>query len=569
MTSQFAIAMNASAKTWNNAVSLASPDISGKTNGIMSLFFKSVRGINNSQLYQYISESDKESIIDTFLLSFYIRDCRGGKGERKIGREAFTWLLISHPDIFMKVLHLIPEYGRWDDITHFFPGVLDLSSIDNIKSIYNITIDNDHLNKVLEAQKQIVIFFADSIKKDYGCMTNGNPCTLAAKWAPTEGDSIDKSSHIFSKLAHAIGVSNKNLRKVYLTPLRSYINIVEKFMCDGKWNAIEYSKVPSHAMKRLKKTFEKHDKERFQQWKEALKKNDVKVCAKQLQPYEIIREIRIKKYADEVLEAQWKILEEEVRKIGYLEDAVIVVDTSSSMYTPNYLPLDVAVSLGIIISGLTRGKFHNHVITFASEPQFVQIKDGTIYERWNQVKSIPWGGNTNIQKTFELIINRGKAFNLSQNDMPKKLFIISDMQFDQINGEYGSNHITSFEMIDDMYKKSGYIRPQIIFWNVNGNSTDFPASVDDFGTALISGFSPEVMKEVLNGSDFSPYTIVRNTLDSERFSQIKNVIYASLDKNLQVDIKSSTNDVTENDENDENNDIVLVTSSMTLHEKYP
>ena len=103
--------------------------------------------------------------------------------------------------------------------------------------------------------------------------------------------------------------------------------------------------------------------------------------------------------------------------------------------------------------------------------------------------------------------------------MPKRLWIISDMQFNLVNG-YGS--VTNFQAIENMYIKSGYIRPNIVFWNVNGSSNDFPVSVDDNGTAMISGFSTVVMKTVLEGGDnFSPYSIMRDTLDSERLCPVR------------------------------------------------
>jgi hypothetical protein len=470
-----------------------------------------------------MAEASQESVTDSFLMAFHTRDCRGGKGERELGRRSLVWLFINHPHIFSKVAKLLPEYGRWDDLLQFFPGVLNLSDIGFVRLNYMSTVrDTERLLVLRDLQTQLVRLFARKLQEDLEHMNSGNPCSLAAKWAPTEGDSLDRKTGVFKILATEMKVTSRALRKEYLTPLRSYLKIVERFMCDREWDEIDYNKVPSCAMKRLKKSFERHDETRFQEWRNALQKGDhivAKVNAKQLHPHELVKEMRSSGHADGVCAAQWKIMEEECMKNGALNNDIAVIDTSSSMHSPGYLPYDVACAMGLLISKCSVGKFKNHVLTFNSVPSFVLIKDAPIYQRWHQLANISWGGSTDIQATFELILNRGKKCKLTQADMPKRLWIISDMQFNQCNG-YGS--VTNFEAIEKMYAKSGYTRPQIVFWNVDGSSTDFPVSVGNNGTALISGFSPSVMKAVLEGDDsFSSYSIMRNCLDDERLQPVR------------------------------------------------
>jgi hypothetical protein len=513
--------MNSSAFTYNGAVSLDSPDPSGLSSGRLSMFFKAVRGLEVPGIYKYMIESSRESVIDTFLISFHIRDCRGGKGERDIGRQCLVWLFINHPLLFQKVVDIIPEYGRWDDLLQFFPGVIDLSDIEFVRNNYmSSSVNEEDLSLLRSIQTCIVQKYALQLIKDYENMTNGLPCSLAAKWAPTEGDSLDRSSGVFNCLAKIMNISPKILRKNYITPLRSYIKIVENFMCNNKWDEIDYNKVPSCAMKRLKNSFQSHDDKRFREWIRALKKGDPKIAkvnGNQLHPHDLIKEMRTKGFADSVCEAQWKIIEEECMKNGVLDNDIAVVDTSGSMHSPDYLPLDVACAMGLLISKCSVGKFKHHVLTFNSIPSFALIKDAPIFDRWKELSEISWGGSTDIQATFKLILSRGKEHNLAQEDMPKRLWIISDMQFDQVN--YGSD--TNFDSIDKMYSLSGYIRPHIIFWNVDGSSYDFPVSSGDHGTALISGFSPSVMKTVLSGDNsFSPYSMMRNCLDEERLKAV-------------------------------------------------
>jgi hypothetical protein len=471
--------------------------------GRESLFFKSVRGLNAPCQYKYLAKSCKESVVDTFLIAFYIRDCRFGKGEREVGRRLLIWLFINQPLLFSKVIHYIPEYGRWDDILYFFPGVLDLSVREHVQDNYvSVISSNKHLN-VLTIQKDMVRIYANQLIKDQKNMLEGKKCSFAAKWAPTEGDSLDRQYGIYLMLAREMKISARSLRKKYLTPLRSYLHVVERFMCDRNWSNIDYNKVPSCAMKRLKNSFENHDKDRYIKW------GMTKVNVKQLkQPYELVREMRTKGYADKTCEAQWDIIE---KKYGALNNDVVVVDTSYSMRVPNYVPFDVAVSMGLLCS---KGKFNN--IVFNTTPSCVIIQDNSLYQRWSQIANINWGGSTNIESAFELIIERGKKYSLSQDEMPKRLWIVSDMKTDDL---------INFEAIDKMYAKFNYKRPQIIFWNVNGSSSDFKVSIDDCGTAKISGYSPSIMNSILlSNGYFSANKIMMESIVNERYNLIRKAL---------------------------------------------
>lgn len=526
MTPNFATAMVDTAETWNGAVSLSTPDINGYCDKRLALFFKSVRGLNIPRLYDYLRESAKESIVDTFVLVFQLRDCRGGKGERELGRKAFIWMFLNYPNEFKSVIPLIPEYGRWDDLLQLWPTVLDLTNLDFVRKNWDSNIkDIGELRNLRNLQLDIVNLVARQLINDRAAMEAGKPTSICAKWVPTENDSLDRKCSTVSTIAKKMNISARKYRREYTTPLRSYINIVEKLMCENKWDNIEFSKVPSCAMKRLKKAFEKHVPEEFTEWKKKLVKGEVEVKAKQLFPHELIYEIRKKLCSDDVCEEQWKVLEKEVENLGVLSDAICICDVSASMESYifeskfSFTPIDVSIALSLIIANAVKGPFRNHIITFHNDPTFQVIKDGTLIDRFKQIKSIPWGGSTNLQKTFDLILNQAKKHKLKQEDMPKRVFLFSDMQFDDC---YSGR--TNFQEIEEKYAKSGYKRPQIIFWNLNGSSTDFPVSVDDNNTALLSGYSPSIMKYVLNGNEFSPYSILRDTIDNVRYKPVVDAI---------------------------------------------
>lgn len=530
MTSNFATAMNTTT-TWNGAVSLATPDPTGETSGRMSLYFKSVRGLNAPKLYEYLREAAKENIIDAFLLAFHIRDCRGGKGERDLGRRALVWLFLNYPSEFSKVVSLIPEYGRWDDLMTLWPSVLNLSDITHVRQNWAASIEDENKMKTLRSlQNSFVSITGQQLVKDRANMEAKNPITVCAKWAPTEGDSCDREHKTVITLTRSMGIKQRAYRKEFITPMRKYTNVVEPKMCRNDWENIDFSTVPSCAMKRLKKAFEKHTPDEFSSWKDKLITGQTEVKGKQLDPHELIHELRVKGGGCQVLEQQWKVLEEKVKAMGSLEDALCVCDVSGSMESwgfgipaikkqHSFSPQDAAIGLSLLVANSVSGSFHNHIITFHENPSFHVVKSGSVHSRYLSLKNSPWGGSTNLQATFDLILNQAKRHQLSENDMPKLLFIFSDMQFnlaDRCN--------TNFFLIDSKYKNAGYKRPQIVFWNLVGSSDDFPVTVKDDGTALISGFSPSVMKAIVEGKDFSPYSILRATLDGERYKPVRDAL---------------------------------------------
>ena len=482
--------------TWNNAKSLNTPDKSDEYHGRVALFFHAIRGIYTVDLENKMKKASEENLIDAIVLAFNARDCRGGKGEREIGRKLFRWLMEKYPVHFRKVLHLIPEYGRWDDLLFLLRDPWS---------------DREHILEFLSSQ----------LKKDKALMLEGKPISICAKWCPSEGDSDDRKYKLVVMICRHMKITPRQYRTEYTTPLRAYLNVVERLMCSGRWEDIDLSKVPSCAIKRLKKAFEKHIPDIFNEWKAGLVEGKTTVKAKQLFPYEIVKEIRERHGAhDDVSEAQWKVLEDELRKSGVLESSVVVVDMSGSMESPKYLPADNAIALGLIVSSVVTGEFHNHVISFADNPQFLKLEDGTIASRYNQINRLEVGYSTDIQKVFELILERGKSAGLTDADMPKKIWIISDMQFNDNNYISGT---TNFEAIEAKYTAFNFTRPQIVFWNVNGKITDYPVSVDDNGTCLISGFSPSILKSILTTSDFSSIGILRTEIDSERYKQIRDL----------------------------------------------
>jgi hypothetical protein len=248
-----------------------------------------------------------------------------------------------------------------------------------------------------------------------------------------------------------------------------------------------------------------------------------------------VGEVRTKGFADDVVEAQWNVIVQDVRNLGVLSDCIAVVDTSSSMNSPNYLPMDVAVAMGMIISDVTTGPFHGNLLTFNTTPAFAVIPDGSMYERFSAVNRMSWGGSTNLEGLFRLVLDKCVENKLTPEMVPKRMFIISDMQFNTATDHCGTS-VTNMEKIESLYRDSGYVRPQIVFWNVNGATDDFPCTTDSNGTVMISGFSPVILKSVMNSKECSSVSVMRHTLSDQRYSQIKDILECETSEDSDSDI---------------------------------
>ena len=67
--------------------------------------------------------------------------------------------------------------------------------------------------------------------------------------------------------------------------------------------------------------------------------------------------------------------------------------------------------------------------------------------------------------------------------------------------------------MEEEYEKAGYDFPKIVFWNLD---THFgtPAKCSDKNVAMVSGFSPSIMKAILNAEDFNPMSVMLEALES-------------------------------------------------------
>jgi hypothetical protein len=489
--------------TANSAHSNKFVDPSSQYEGRLGLFYKSVRGVNNTIFTQYLDKALNENYIDAVVLAYHIRDCRGGKGERDIGRKALIQVLakLSDNDKFKRLVELIAEYGRWDDLV-----------------VISGELDNNY-------KKIIYDLLWNQLNKDRDIMNSGQPgVSLCAKWLPSEDRKHDKNIKFVSQFTNHCDIRIRTYRKNYLTPLRRYINIVENLICSGKWSQINYNAVPSCAMNKLKNAFMKHDPTRYTAWIKSLKTGKTKVNAGQLFPNEIIYSMLTQNnnLNETLCDAQFNEL---IKKYGSnvsFKRTLVVCDTSGSMYSgacdASNQPIYVSIGLSLLITKLCDEPFKNKVISFSANPTLVDVSDGPLRSRFEKLNKECQGFNTNLAKVWDLILKTAVNHRIKPEDMPNRVIILSDMQFDAACPNY-----TNHDYAVKLYASSGYKLPTIVYWNLNGRYNDFPITTNDKGI-LISGFSPSILKYILEDKEYTPLTVLNEVLQSDRYKVVRSVL---------------------------------------------
>lgn len=505
---------NVAITTWNGAASYGSVN-----DPLVELFFKSVRNMpcsdyrsvnvklgknerklkssptSGKSIEDYFDKAWKSDPLRTLKFVFYLRDCRGGKGERKLFRAIIRHMrereLSEH---IIKNMQHIPTFGSWKDIPLCFLGT--------------------------SLEYQAILLIANQLMVDRG---SGNP-SLCAKYSPSEGGAFDKAHNAASKISRAIGISVRDYRKIYLSPLRSQLNIIERDMCARGWNEITYEKVPSIAGSRYKKAFNRHDEQRYTEYLKSVQRGEKKMNTGVLMPYQIVapylkntKRVEVK---DETCEAQWmSFLDDRRSKCSSGVNILPLIDVSGSMFDRKEpQAVQVAVSLGMVFSLLNSTKqYKGKFITFDDHPKLLSIQGDSLMDQVNFIKGTKWGGNTDFQAALDLILSVGTTFNVSADDMPQILLILSDMQFNEADGGK-----TNWSELESKYASAGYKRPTIIFWNLNGNSVDYPVPDSHVpNCALLSGFNDAIMYSILDGTIPNPVDVVHDALDKERYDVIR------------------------------------------------
>lgn len=439
---------------------------------------------------------------------FYLRDCRGGQGERRFFRVIINWLAKEHPNIMERNMEHIPYFGRWDDLYSLIDTPLE--------------------------SKMFQFIYNQLINIDANCKTP----SLLAKWLKSENTSSIASRKLGTKTRLALGLSSKEYRKL-LSSLRGKIKVVEKLMSQGRWEEIEFDKLPSQAGLKYKNAFARNDliKEKY---KAFISDKKTKVNAGTLYPCDVVakaRQFRIDHYSWKgnsitgsldlperlAINKYWENLSDYFHNAVF--NGVAVVDTSGSMdygwKQQKIAPIDVAIALGMYCAEKCNKKspWYQNYITFSRTARLIPVEGVDFVDKVKRIYDTNLCENTNIESVFDLILRLAVENQIPQKEMPENIIIISDMEFDTASTcEYESRQYESvMEKCMKKYIDCGYELPHIIFWNVNARN-DTIAMPGNERVTFVSGYSPVIFEQIMSGK--TGRELMLDKLDSDRYNMI-------------------------------------------------
>jgi len=450
------------------------------------------------------NEAFKQDPLTALRLAFYTRNPRGaGLKERLVGRALFRAIATNYPDVLVHNLHLIPEFGRWDDLFD--------------------------LRGTLAFNEAMLLYKFALQEGDRDDKAN------ASKWAPREKSAKSEDARI---LRSVLGLTQKGYRQL----LARQTHVVETLMCQNRWSEIVYGELASQSLLKYNAAFYRHDGERFQAWIDSVRR-DVPLAmsapvtrgtihVETLQPYQIIKRVEDQGGSSDALEAMWENLP------NYLKEnssAIVVADVSGSMnhwsdsgQLPNGLtPMHFSVSLAIYAAERLRGPFQGKFITFSGKPTLQTVRGADLKEKLDNLVRADWAMNTNLRATFDLLLNTAREHNVPEEDMPDSIVIISDMQFD--GGQYSYRRsgicltnasLNDADWIRTQYQAAGYNVPKVIWWRINASyGLNFPIKMDHIGMATVSGASASAFKTIFS-AELTPEAVVDDAVNSGDYDRV-------------------------------------------------
>ena len=445
----------------------------------------------------------EDKLLATKML-FYAGDIRqGGLGERRTFRVCLHWLADNHPEIVNKNIELIPYFNRFDSWFVLCGTKCEKLMWENVAKTlaadmkaYNASVGTKHV-----------------------------PVSLLAKWMPSENTSSEKTRQMAVKAQRALQLTPRKYRKM-LSALRKHVNVTERMMSAGEWAKIDYAKVPSYAMHNYGSAFAKHDYERFDAYLKSVKKGEVKINASVLYPYDLVekymntREVRtyhgdcfVARNENAVVEAQWKAMPNYLTKPV---NAVVMADVSGSMLGR---PMATSIGLATYFAQHNTGHYHNQYLTFTSDPKFINIREGaSLLECVKKVAEAGVGYSTNLEKAFMAILDTATFYKVPNNEMPKALVVISDMEIDKYMRP--GRHWDFLDVMRKRFADYGYKLPKIVMWNVNARKDTVLSQSED--VIFISGQSASSFKSLCQNLDgITAYDLMLQTLNGKAYEKVR------------------------------------------------
>jgi hypothetical protein len=495
----FATAMMADTSSINlveSANGAQSLDCSGEA--LTDLFFGAARGLDQNPFYQLLDRAWSSDRLATLRILAHLRDVRGGKGERQLGRWGLEWLAQRSPrDLVHNLRHYVATFGRWDDLVRLadYPEIAG--------NVYELV--------------------ASQLRQDLESLDAGQPASFCAKWTPLEGRHRLNSDNVFSRrVARTMGISRRRFRRT-LVRLRSHLAARTGRLSE----ATDYSSVPSVAINRHGRRggrFERRDGKRFQEWKDLLEGGRATVNVGTLYPYQAVE-----KYFDQgeeldpLVEAQWRalcdrlgperLLPEESDRLGTM---LPLIDISQPMFYQqdwhDPRPVAVAVSLGLLLARANPNpSFREMVLTFSETARFHRVT-GSLHEQVTAISQDDSGERANLQAALQLVLDRAQEYRLQPSEMPSTLVVFSRLEFADVGRE-----MTNYGALRSAYEKAGYPVPEVVFWSVSGRTGDCPVASSQLGTALVSGYSLETFRDLLTQERLTPFRVMTRAVSRPEY----------------------------------------------------
>mmetsp|Transcript_27977 Transcript_27977/g.41244 ORF Transcript_27977/g.41244 Transcript_27977/m.41244 type:complete len:614 (-) Transcript_27977:1533-3374(-) len=558
-----------------------------------------VRGGDPSALMRTIlCSGNVRDITDVILLTFATRNCRGGKGEKKLAYDMFFQIKRYFPETAKSLLPLFAHYGYWKDLLLIAEMAKDGSEI-GAAADATVVQCIELMKSQLAKDEMVLKAHIDTKQLKTDDSKQGAPeISLLAKWLPRENSHFDKKInfvHLITSEPSSASVpqsqdssgdqqknwksANKAKYRKNVSKLTSFLELPEVMLSAQRFDEINFQRVASKATFKLSNTFLNETKSgntrsnnlKRVRMAELFLEHMLEKGLKggQLMPHEIVKEImynrKLSRSRELVLDAQWKDLWKKVvemvefsAKEEGLEfnpsKMVPLSDVSGSMQG---IPMEVSIALGIGISCCTHPAFQNMILTFEERPQWHYLNgDDNIVAKVRSLQGARWGGSTNFEAAFDLILSVCKEHKLAYEDVPN-LIVFSDMQFNMAISDYGGKNGKKTTMHEIMKEKMArtaiylgwkqYDLKPIIYWNLRSTG-GHPVSNDTPGAVLLSGFSPSLLKLVMNGEAMrdeeiemvdtdgnvttvkmrvTPEDILRKMLDDSLYDPVRQVMMES------------------------------------------
>ncbi|KAG5520557.1 hypothetical protein RHGRI_033214 [Rhododendron griersonianum] len=549
-----------------------SPTFLSTTNPCLDFFFHVVPSTRPKRLTLCLKSAWEHDPLTTLKLVCNLRGVRGtGKSDKEGCYTAALWLHEHYPKTLACNVGSFAAFGYFKDLPEILYRILEGPGSDKMMTFNSETTKEARIlaamkraeieeakaresreekriaaaKKAVERYNRDAVYkllydrisdvFADFLKSDIQHFNSNqlNKISLAAKWCPSLDSSFDKSTLLCESVAKRVfprelyeeydGVSEAHyafrvrdrLRKEILGPLRKALELPEVYIGANQWGSIPYNRVASVAMKFYKEKFLKHDMERFMEYLANVRAGKATIAAGALLPHDIIASLNDGD-GGEVAELQWKRMVDDLSKKGKMKNCLAVSDVSGSM---DGIPMDVSVALGVLVSELSEEPWKGKLITFSHNPTLQMVLGNDLRSKTDFVRRMEWGMNTDFQKVFDLILDVAVNGKLTEEQMIKRVFVFSDMEFDKASTTPWE---TDYQAIVRKFGEKGYGSsvPEIVFWNL-GDSKATPVLGNQKGVALVSGFSKNLLTVFLEESGvLNPEAVMEAAISGEEYKKL-------------------------------------------------